>query len=86
MRPRLIVVVAMAAMLAVVSACGAPSTSSSPARYPERSTTIATVEVKAQPIQLDSGGAAFTVSLDTHSGSLEADLAATARLEVNGTV
>lgn len=69
----------------IAAACGAAAQpASSPSGYPQRATTVGAVAVTATPAQLDASGAAFTVSLDTHSGSLDADLSATSTLQVDG--
>lgn len=75
------------AALIVMTGCstGGASSSASTSGFPERTTTVATIEVRAQPTQLDGGGASFAITLDTHSGALDADLPGTSRLEVNGT-
>jgi hypothetical protein len=87
MRRRLIVVAAAA--LVLIAGCSATPTGGSSgstiAGLGERTATVASIGVTVRPVQLDAGGAAFAVSLDTHAGSLSADLAASSRLEVGGT-
>lgn len=49
-----------------------------------RAFTAGTVEVSVEPLRIDASGAAFRITLRTHSGDLGIDLAEEARLEVNG--
>jgi len=74
----------IATLALLVGGCSSAATTTSSGGYPERSATVGTVDVKAQLTQLDPSGAAFSISLDTHSGSLDADLAATSTLQVDG--
>jgi hypothetical protein len=85
MRRRLIVL--MVATLLLLAGCTTTTTGSprsTIAGLDQQSATVASIEVIARPVQLDAGGAAFAVTLDTHSGSLANDLAASSRLEVGG--
>ena len=90
MRHRLIVVAAFVVVAVFVAAgCSTASPTSgvagtTVAGFEERSTAVGSIEVKARPIQVDGGGASFRVVLDTHAGSLDADMAAAAKLEVGG--
>lgn len=49
-----------------------------------RAVTSGSVEIAIEPIRIDDTGAVFLVAMNTHSGELSADLARTARLEVDG--
>jgi hypothetical protein len=49
-----------------------------------RTQKIGGLEVKATPTQLDAQGAVFTVVFDTHTGAPTIDVAANARLTVDG--
>lgn len=75
--------VALAAAL-VLSACGGDDGTGG-AGLAARTATAGSVEVTITPIRLDANGAAFTVAFDTHSGALDLDVAAHARLTVAGT-
>lgn len=85
---RCLTTAAVLASILLVGACSSTDGSRTAAvtsALPERTQTVGDVEVKAQPTRLDASGAAFTLTLDTHTGSLDSDLAATATLEVGGT-
>ena len=69
----------------VVAGCSSPNTASKVPGMPARTVSAGQVEVTVTPTRLDNGGAAFTVALDTHSGSLDVDLAKGAGLTVGGT-
>jgi len=58
---------------------------SSPTALPARNIDAGEVSVKIQPRQLDARGAVFEVSLETHSGALDLDVASRARLVVGST-
>jgi hypothetical protein len=49
-----------------------------------RTFNAGTVEVSVVPLRIDASGAAFRITLSTHSGDLAIDLAEAASLEVNG--
>jgi hypothetical protein len=51
---------------------------------PARVVTAGAVTVSIEPIRIDDTGAAFQVSMETHSEELSADLERTAILEVGG--
>ncbi|HWO70742.1 MAG TPA: hypothetical protein VNP94_08310 [Actinomycetota bacterium] len=53
---------------------------------PARTVDAGGVRVRIEPLAIDETGAAFLVTLDTHEGDLAVDLAASARLEVGGSV
>ncbi len=94
MRARVIAVVAgvvLAGTVSLVVACGeggsTPGTPASPsprASLPARTVLAGPVEVRIEPIEVDEAGAAFLITLDTHSVELSADLAGTSRLQVGG--
>ena len=96
-RPRRVIlgVVAAAVVLAAVvtvalTAGGdkAPSTSTGAPMSPTlatRSIEAGTVVVKIQPMRLDTSGATFKISFDTHSGTLNLDVASQATLFVGAT-
>jgi hypothetical protein len=52
---------------------------------PERTVQAGEVEVTMTPLTLDTSGAVFQVTLDTHSVPLDQDVASAARLRVNDT-
>jgi hypothetical protein len=54
------------------------------AGLPARNTKVEDVEVTVTPSRLDATGATFSVVLDTHSGSLDVDIAKNATLTVGG--
>lgn len=85
--------VTLAAALAVVfvaasSGCRGGDESASPTvtttQFAEQSQAVSDVEVKVRPTALDTSGATFTVTLDTHSAELDTDLTS-ATLDVGGT-
>ena len=49
-----------------------------------RTVQAGSVQVAIEPLQLDQRGAAFQITLTTHSGRLDVDLAGQARLQVDG--
>ena len=59
----------------------APSTPAV-AAFPTRTSTAGAITVKIQPRRVDSSGAEFAVSFDTHSVDLGLDVAANAHLTV----
>jgi hypothetical protein len=90
---RLTIAIAIAVML-VITACstdststgstGATATGGSPP-LAEQTQKVGEVDVKAQPVRMAADGAAITITLDTHSVTLDQNLPAKARLTVNGT-
>lgn len=77
----------LAVALVVSSGCGDSDDTASPTattRFAEQSQAVGDVEVKVRPTALDTSGAEFTVTLDTHSGELDTDLTS-ATLDVDGT-
>ena len=93
---RVLIVAAVAGLALAAGACGEERTSSSPT--PSEQSTDAparsamgtkTVEagaviVKIDPVRLDATGAEFKVSFDTHSVTLDFDVARNATLTVAG--
>lgn len=78
---------ALLALAVLASGCGGggESASSTPTtRFAEQAQTVGDVEVKVRPTALDTSGAQFTITLDTHSGELDTDFTA-ATLDVGGT-
>lgn len=92
MRARLITVAPMvAALLAgavLLAACDRGNDSALEPGVPEglapRTISAGSVQVKIEPRQISDDRAVFTVTLDTHSGSLDVDFVADARLAVDG--
>ena len=64
---------------------GSASTSTTTARFATQTAAAGPVSIKIQPRRIDSTGAEFTVSLDTHSAELDLDVAANAHLSVGVT-
>ena len=79
-----IAVVALAG-LALLAACGSSSPAARLSGLAARTISAGAVEVSLQPLRLDTSGAVFAVNLDTHSADLTVDIAAAARLAVDGT-
>ena len=89
-------ILAVAAAVALVALAGtayvllrpaattAPDTTTAPG-LPERAVQVGAVEVTLTPLTLDTSGAVFRVTLDTHSVPLDLDMATSARLRVNDT-
>lgn len=91
MRRRLTLAVAVVAAAGLaLAACGGGGdgsddrASGETTNLAKRTVKAGEVDVKIEPRQLDAQGAAFKITLDTHSVELSMDLAR-ARLEVNGT-
>lgn len=85
---RRLTAVALLALTLWVGGCSGTdgsTTASVTSALPERTQTAGDVEVKVQPTQLDASGAAFTITFDTHAGSLDTDLEVNATLDVNAT-
>jgi hypothetical protein len=79
--------VALAGIIYVLSrpdTTTAPNTTASPG-LPERTVQAGAVDVTLTPLTLDTSGAVFRVTLDTHSVPLDLDMATSARLRVNDT-
>ena len=76
----------LATMVAAIllAACTSPTTGV-PSSLRAQKTTIGGLQVTATPTRLDSGGAAFTIAFDTHTGAPGIDIAASATLRVDGT-
>lgn len=80
----LVGVVTVAALVAGGAWLLWPATPATPAALPTTTVAAGTVQVQLTPVALNATGATFRVVLDTHSGSLDADLAAVSRLQVEG--
>ena len=78
-----VVVAAGAVFLVTRSDDHDPSIDTKASGLESRTVTAGEVDVKIEPLQLDDGGAAFKIILDTHSVELDADLTR-ARLDVDG--
>lgn len=78
----LIVSLLVVATAACTSGAGSASSSSS---FPERTATAGAIDVKARPVTIDSTGAGFEVSFDSHAASFDADPTKAITLDVNGT-
>ena len=91
MRPRLIsraTGLALAAVIGALVAAGCTSTadtSSSGSGYPERTSTVGAIDIKARPVRLDSSGASIEITFDSHAASFDADPTTAITLEVAGT-
>lgn len=80
------VILSVLAVAVLFAGCGDSTASSSVSSVlPTRSAEAGSVEVKITPTQFDASGATFVIVLDTHSGDLSVDLAASAVLDVGGT-
>lgn len=64
----------------------ATTTEGSSSALPARSVAAGEVTVKIEPRRLDSGGATFKVTFDTHAVELDLDVADAARFVVDGTL
>ncbi len=92
MRTRVLVAVAVlvvaaggvAVWLARPSGDGTQPAAKPSAGLATRTVQAGGVQVAIQPLQLDQRGAAFQVTLTTHSGRLDVDVAGQARLQVDG--
>lgn len=82
--PRALGLVAFVA--GTLAGCGASRPAPIAAALPARTVEAEAVTVKITPTLLDSSGATFTIVLDTHSVELSLDVAASAVLNVGGTV
>jgi hypothetical protein len=81
-------VFAVAAVLVVIAGVvvvRARGGTAQPLGLQPQSVTVDAVDVTITPLALDTSGARFRVALNTHSGSLDADLSH-AELRVNGVV
>lgn len=67
-----------------LSACSSGAADSGETKLSEQTRTVGGVEVKVTPTSLSRDGAAFTIALNTHAGSLDGDLAKTSTLTVGG--
>ena len=92
MRRRLILgAIAAAGVVAAVVLVATPGSDDSPpaaanaSGLDTRTVSAGEVDIKIEPLQLDDDGAAFAITLDTHSVELSFDLTADARLEVGAT-
>ena len=65
--------------------CSTTDTGKTASAFPARTVEVGSVSIKVQPRRIDTTGAAFTISFDTHSVSLDQDLRSKARLTVGGT-
>ncbi|GAA0250637.1 hypothetical protein GCM10010492_58560 [Saccharothrix mutabilis subsp. mutabilis] len=82
---RVAAVVAVVAVVAVGLVAWSLSRSDDTSALPTRTVRAGEVEVTLTPLTLDTSGAVFRVALDTHTVPLDLDVAASARLRVNGT-
>lgn len=62
----------------------APSTVTAGPALAAQTVSAGEVSVRVEPVRLDGGGAEFRVTFDTHSGALDLDMTAVARLQVDG--
>lgn len=83
---RLVLLGSAVALVLGLAACSSSAGSGKRASgLSEQPKTVGGVEVRVTPTSLDSKGAAFTIALNTHAGSLDGDLAKTSTLTVGGT-
>jgi hypothetical protein len=73
--------IALVALAAIVWRLSRPDDTTT--GLPERTVQAGEVEISLTPLTLDASGAVFQVTLDTHSGALDLDLASSARLRVD---
>ena len=78
-------VLALAIVGTLVACSDSSSSNQESSVLPTRKIDAGTVEVTITPIQLDDNGAAFSISLDTHSGELSLDLTKSSVLKVDDT-
>lgn len=83
MRRRLIAVGVLLA-LAVVGASCSESTTPEKGVLPSRVVVTGSVRITMTPTRFDGRDATFAISIDTHSGELSTDLAASTSLDVDG--
>ena len=69
----------------VLAACTTNTKPKAATGLQARTQQIGGLEVKVTPTQLDSRGAAFTITFDTHTGAPTIDVARSANLTVDGT-
>ncbi len=62
----------------------APSTVTTLPALAAQTASAGEVSVRVEPVRLDGTGAEFRVTFDTHSGALDFDMTAVARLQVDG--
>jgi FlaG/FlaF family flagellin (archaellin) len=79
---QVVAVVGVIAAGLLLAACSSTTSASKVAGMPRRTTSVRNVEVTVTPTRLDASGASFSVALDTHSGSLDVDVAKGATLTV----
>lgn len=82
MRGRLIVTASVLLLLAACGGGNSDDSTTAPNAMPARTVAAGEVEVKIEPTRIDDNGAAFRLTLDTHSIELSTDLAREARLVV----
>lgn len=83
---RLVLLASAVVLVLGLSACSSGASEGKGASgLSEQTKTVGGVEVRVTPTSLDPKGAAFTITLDTHAGSLDGDLAKTSTLTVGGT-
>ena len=80
-----VVVIAVVAIALVLLRDSGGGTDTTASGFDERTATAGAVTVKVQPLRVDADGAVLRIVLDTHSVPLDADLVASARLDVGGT-
>ena len=83
MRRRVIAAGVLLALVVLATSCAA-STPRLKGVLPSRVIVPGSVTITVTPTRLDDRGANFAIILDTHSGELSTDLAATTSLEVGG--
>ena len=73
--------------VALLAACGQSGFQNAPSGpgLTARTVSAGGVEVTITPIRIDSSGALFEVTFDTHSGDLALDVAGASELQVDGT-
>lgn len=77
--------IALVALAGIAYTLLRPDTTATTSSPPARTVQAGAVEVTLTPLTLDTSGAVFRVTLDTHSVPLDLDMAASARLRINDT-
>jgi hypothetical protein len=79
------VVVAVVVLVATAGSDDSPPAPTNARGLQTRTVSAGEIDIKIEPLRLDVDGAAFAITLDTHSVELSSNLTADARLEVAGT-
>lgn len=79
----IVAVIALVALATITWWLSRPDDTTAASGLPGRTVQAGEVEVSLTPLTLDASGAAFQVTLDTHSVTLDLDMASAAQLRVN---